>query len=185
MLAYQFFALREVTLTDLRFPFTARWYSERGVVKLSKRYGSELVRRDGFAHVRREELFDVAMSPDQTGAVAGQLQLDLPAQGGNSEPDWCALAAAYENGKGGLGFVLAQNMFLLPEYPWTISALASRLAIKPRMLQMSLFQECYSFDAVLRRCRRLNALLQLGGAGCVFEIVAGPVCAPDNIVARH
>jgi len=165
--------MREVTLTDLRFPFTARWYSERGVVKLSRRYGSELVRRGHFAHVRREELFDVAMSPDQTGAVAGQLQLDLPARSGNTEPDWPALASAYENTEGGLGFVLAQNMFFAPEYPWTIGALASRLAIKPRMLQMRLFQECYSFDAVLRRCRRLNALLQIGGPDCTFEVITG------------
>jgi hypothetical protein len=173
VLAYQFVATRGVELKGLRFPFPLRWYSERGIHRLSKGCRGELLRRGGYARIRLEELFDVQMTPDETGAVTGRLELGLTVKNTLSEPDWRALALMYSSKYRGFGVVLAQNMFQLPWYPWTIETVASRLDTKPRALQMTLFRECYSFDAALRRCRRLDTLLRVGNAHCIFEIVAG------------
>ncbi|WP_155630848.1 hypothetical protein [Burkholderia cepacia] len=191
MLAYQFIATRVVELKELRFPFPLKWHPERGIHHLSNECGGELLRRGSFIGVRPEELFDVQMMPDETGAVAGRVELNLTVISTPLEPDWDTLESVFSNNCRGFGVLLAQSMFQLPWYPWTIKTVASRIGTKPRALQMALFRECYSFDAVLRRCRRLNTLLQLGSDDCTFERVSDPAnawiiqCTSGSIVANH
>ncbi|MBN3793055.1 hypothetical protein [Burkholderia sp. Ac-20353] len=170
-MAYQFIATRGVELKALRFPFPLRWHSERGILQLSTACGGELVCRGSNVPVRPEELFDVQMAPDETGAVAGRLELGLTVKGPLLEPDWDTLTSIYSSNGRGFGLALAQNMFRLPWYPWSLENVASQLDTKPRALQMTLFRECYSFDAALRRCRRLDTLLREGNAHCSFERV--------------
>jgi len=171
VLAYQFVATRDVELKGLRFPFSLRWHCGRGIHQLSKSHGGELFRQMGKVHIRREEMFDVYMAPDRTGAVTGRLEIDLVLPSSQSEPDWEALARTYSTHPRGFGLSLAQTMFQLPWYPWQIEAVASRMDTKPRSLQMVLFRESYSFDAALRRCRQLNTLLRAGRTDCIFELV--------------
>lgn len=114
-------------------------------------------------------MFDVSMMPDETGAVTGRLEIDLDVSDAEAEPDWNALAAALSSNVRGVGLALTQTMFRFPWHGWKLEAVAARLDTTPRMLQMALFREAYSFDATLRRCRRLNSLLQIGHAHCTFS----------------
>ncbi|WP_124500876.1 MULTISPECIES: hypothetical protein [unclassified Burkholderia] len=174
-MAYQFVATRSVELTGLRFPFPLKWYAERGFLRISNEGRGELLFQGGNADVRVEESFDIRMTPDETGAVAGRLELDLTVKSALTEPEWGDLAAAYSGSRRGFGVALTQNMFQLPRYAWTLEKVASKLDIKPRALQMTLFRECYSFDSALRRCRQLDMLLQEGNSYCdclIFERVA-------------
>ncbi|WP_321897430.1 hypothetical protein [Burkholderia cepacia] len=179
-MAYQFIATRVVELKELRFPFPLKWHPVRGIHHLSTGCGEALIRRDSYINIRPEELFDVQMTPDETGAVAGRVELSLTMIDTLLEPDWDTLASVYSKNCRGFGVLLAQNMFQQPWYPWTIRAVASRLDTKPRALQMALFRECYSFDAMLRRCRRLNTLLQLGSHDCTFEMIVDSADAPTT-----
>lgn len=148
--------------------------SLRGFVSLSRSGG---IARAEFTNFQKAsaEMFDVYMMPDQTGAVAGRLEIDLVLPASQSEPDWDALACTYSTDPRGFGLSLAQTMFRLPWYPWRLETVASRLGTKPRSLQIVLFRESYSFDAALRRCRQLNTLLRAGRTDCTFEIVPGAV----------
>lgn len=121
--------------------------------------------------IRHEEMFDVHMMPDETGAVTGRLEIDLMLRNKQSEPDWHSLALSYACNGRGFGLALTQSMFASPSYPWTLESLAARLGARPRAIQMALFRESYSFDAALRRCRSLHTLLRAGHAHCTFEAV--------------
>ncbi|MGU7776157.1 hypothetical protein ACV229_39135 [Burkholderia sp. MR1-5-21] len=178
VLAYQFVATRGVELRELRFPFPLIWHSDRGIHQVSKGSGGELLRGGSHVRIRMEELFDVQMTPDETGAVSGRLELGVTVDRALSEPEWDALALMYASNSRGFGVALTQSMFQLPWYPWTIEKVASQLDAKPRALQMTLFRECYSFNAALRRCRGLDTLLRVGNAHCAFEIVADSVEEP-------
>ena len=122
--------------------------------------------------VRTEELFDVCAIPDETGAAIGWLELEIGACGAATEPDWKGLTQAFSRDGGGFGLALAQNMFRLPWYAWRIEDVARALGVTRRALQMALFRESYSFDAALRRCRRLNQLLREGDARYRFAAIA-------------
>jgi hypothetical protein len=118
--------------------------------------------------VRSEELFDVCAIPDETGAAIGWLELEINVCSTATEPDWKVLKQAFLRDGGGFGLALAQDMFRVPWYAWRIEDVARELGVTRRSLQMALFRESYSFDAALRRCRRLNQLLREGDARCRF-----------------
>lgn len=169
--AYRFAATRGVAFKDLRFPFPLRWHAGRGIHQLSTRHGGERIDLRGEASMRVEELFDVQLFPDQTGAATGRLEIDLVARDRRSEPDWTSLALSLSCGRG-FGLALTQSMFALPSYPWALEPVAAQIGTKPRSIQMALFRESYSFDAALRRCRHLDALLRTGFDRCRFEAIA-------------
>jgi hypothetical protein len=174
MLAYRFVATRGVEITGLRFPFALRWCAGRGIHQLSRSRSGERFRPCGEVLIHREEMFDVHMMPDATGAVTGRLEIDLMQRHEQSEPDWRSLALTYVSSGRGFGLAVTQSMFALPAYSWTLDALAARLGATPRAIQMALFRESYSFDAALRRCRYLHTLLRVGHAHCTFEAVDCP-----------
>ena len=173
VLAYRFVATRGVELRGLRFPFALRWHTGRGIHQLSKTHSGQRYRPGGEVRIRLEEMFDVHMLPDETGAVTGRLEIELITADGPSEPDWHRLALIYSPHGRGFGLALTQSMFGLPWYPWTLESVAGRLCATPRSIQMALFRESYSFDAALRRCRHLHTLLRVGLAHCRFEAVDG------------
>jgi len=173
VLAYRFVATRGVEIRELRFPFALRWHAGRGIHLLSKTHGGARFRSGDEVRIGLEEMFDVRMIPDETGAVTGRLELEQMIRAERPVPDWRWLALAYSAHGRGFGLALTQSMFGLPWYPWTLDSLATHLCAKPRSIQMALFRESYSFDAALRRCRHLNTLLRVGLAHCRFEAVDG------------
>ncbi|MEM5310306.1 hypothetical protein [Paraburkholderia sp. JHI869] len=122
--------------------------------------------------VRTEEMFDVCAIPDETGAASGWLELEIGSWETATEPGWNVLKQAFLFDGGGFGLAMAQEMFRLPWYAWRIEDVARELGVTRRSLQMTLFRESYSFDAALRRCRRLNELLLEGNARCRFVAIA-------------
>ncbi|TDG06062.1 hypothetical protein E1N52_22795 [Paraburkholderia guartelaensis] len=110
--------------------------------------------------------------PDETGAAIGWLELEIDTWTTTTEPDWRRLMQAFSRNGGGFGLALAQDMFRLPWYAWRIEDVARALGVTRRSLQMALFRESYSFDAALRRCRRLNQMLREGDARCRFAAIA-------------
>lgn len=139
---------------------------------LTKRFGERQLGLNVPTRVRAEEMFDVCAMPDETGAAIGWLELDIETLATATEPDWKVLKQAWSRDQGGFGLALAQDMFRLPLYAWRIEDVARALSVTRRSLQMALFRESYSFDAALRRCRRLNQLLREGDARCRFAAIA-------------
>jgi AraC-like DNA-binding protein len=107
-----------------------------------------------------EQLFDVEVIPDHTGAATGWLEVQMPELTSRAAPDWKHLAVILRrSARPGIGLALTQSMFGCPCYAWTVGRVADELGVSRRELQMALFREAYSFAATLRRCRRLNKLL--------------------------
>lgn len=123
-----------------------------------------------------EELFDSHILPDAHGSAAGQLVIaaDFDHAGSASEPDWSSLRSAYARGSSGFGLALAQSMFKHPWYVWDIQLVAARLELTSKGLQTALFRDAYSYEAALRRCRRLHGMLERGHSGCFFTKVIEP-----------
>jgi len=169
---YRFDTMRETQLKGLRFPFALAWRAERGRHVLTSRLGGKELGLNAPMRVRTEEMFDVCAIPDETGAASGWLELEIDGCLTASEPDWKGLTQAFSRDRGGFGLALAQDMFRLPTYAWRIDDVARALGVTRRSLQMALFRESYSFDAALRRCRRLNQLLHEGDARCGFAVIA-------------
>lgn len=164
---YRFDTTRKMEWKGLRFPFASTWRAERGHHVLTRRLGEKPLRPDIPTRIWPEELIDVCAIPDQTGAATGWLELDIDASVTATEPDWNALRQAFK-ASGGFGLALAQAMFRLPQYTWRIEEVAHELGVTRRSLQMTLFRESYSFDAALRRCRRLHEWLSFGDPRCRF-----------------
>ncbi|MBN3728973.1 hypothetical protein G3N92_33035, partial [Burkholderia sp. Ac-20379] len=133
----------------------------------------------GLTRLPAEQLFDIEVVPGRSGAAAGAIVLPAPAfvAGGGTEPDWAALRAQLGaqpacTARHGFALALTQAMFELPGYAWRIERVARELDVSRRAIQMALFRECYSFNAALLRCRRLNRLLdggvQRGDGGDAF-----------------
>jgi len=169
---YRFDTTRETQLKGLRFPFALAWRAERGRHVLTSRLGGKQLGVNAPIRVRTEEMFDVCAIPDETGAAIGWLELEIDTWTTTTEPDWRRLMQAFSRNGGGFGLALAQDMFRLPWYAWRIEDVARALGVTRRSLQMALFRESYSFDAALRRCRRLNQLLREGDARCRFAAIA-------------
>jgi hypothetical protein len=172
---YRFDTMRETQLKGLRFPFALAWRAERGCHVLTSRLGGKQLGLNAPMRVRTEEMFDVCAIPDETGAASGWLELEIDACTTATVPDWNGLMQAFSRDGGGFGLALAQAMFRLPWYAWRIEDAARALGVTRRSLQMALFRESYSFDAALRRCRRLNQLLREGDARCRFAAIARSV----------
>jgi hypothetical protein len=178
---YRFDATRAVELKGLRFPFASTWRAERGHHVLTKRMGRQRLNLDAPMRVDREEMIDVCAIPDETGAASGWFELHTGVCVSTTVPDWATLSAAFSRGEG-FGLALTQAMFGLPGYAWRIEIVAAELGITRRALQMTLFRESYSFDAALRRCRRLNQLLRDGDARCRFApILRSAVREPPSL----
>ncbi|MEX3985126.1 hypothetical protein AB4Y45_39875 [Paraburkholderia sp. EG287A] len=160
-------------MKGLRFPFAVAWRAERGHHVLTSRLGGKQLDLNAPMRVRTEEMFDVYAIPDESGAASGWLELEIGAYTAAMEPDWKGLTQAFSRDGGGFGLALAQAMFRLPWYAWRIEDVARALGVTRRSLQMALFRESYSFDAALRRCRRLNQLLREGDARRRFAAMAG------------
>jgi hypothetical protein len=120
--------------------------------------------------LKAEQLFGIHMTPDSSGAVTINLAIDVGQTTRRPEPDWAELARVYLEARG-FGQALAQSMFKNPLYPWNLGQTASALGAQPRSLQMALFREGYSFDAALRRCRRLHTLLEEGDAVAGLKVM--------------
>lgn len=164
--AYRFASVRGFRLGTLRFPYPLVWHTERGMHRIAASRAEMPALTGGLTRLHAEQLFDIEVAPGRSGAAAGSIVLPAPAfvTGGGAEPDWAALRArlhAQLNGTTRQGFALAltQAMFELPGHAWQIERVARELGASRRTLQMTLFRESYSFDAALRRCRRLNRLL--------------------------
>lgn len=170
---YDFFATRDIQWTDLRFPFPLRWRMGRGFHSLCAREGAALIRRAGEVQVKAEQLFDVSVAPDETGAVTGRIMLCGMIDAAGPEPDWPRLLHIYTVQSGVFGLALTQSMFQLPRYPWNMQDVAAQLHTEPRELQMMLFRQCYSFCAALRRCRALNKLLTMSSKDVQVSIATG------------
>jgi hypothetical protein len=167
--------MRETQLKGLRFPFALAWRAERGRHVLTSRLGGKQLGLNAPMRVRTEEMFDVYAIPDETGAASGWLELEIDGWTTATVPDWNGLTQAFSRDGGGFGLALAQAMFRLPWYAWRIEDAACALGVTRRSLQMALFHESYSFDAALRRCRRLDQLLREGDARCRFAAIARSV----------
>jgi hypothetical protein len=172
-LNYQLSAMRNVRIGDLRFPFPSRWRAVRGTQRVSTSNDTGLPAHSE-VRIKAEQLFDIHMTPDSSGAVTTHLTIDLGPITLRSEPDWDELGRAYPFTRG-FGMVLARSMFQIPVYPWNLRETASALRTQPRSLQMTLFREGYSFDAALRRCRRLNVLLEEGNVIAGLRVVSAPI----------
>lgn len=66
---------------------------------------------------------------------------------------------AFWQGSTPFGRALAQQMFEMPDYQWTLSELAHAVGTDTRTAQMRLFREAYSFASALKRCRMLRLFL--------------------------
>ncbi|AFT90175.1 hypothetical protein LMG9964_06248 [Paraburkholderia phenoliruptrix] len=159
-LEYQLSATRSVRIDNLRFPFPLRWRAVRGRFRLSTaRNAGDTTRSE--VRLRAEQLFDICMTPDSSGAVTTNLAIDFGPFRPRLEPDWDELGRVYPYSRG-FGLALVRSMFQSPYFPWDLRETAWALRTPPRSLQMTLFREGYSFDAALRRCRQLNTLLEKG-----------------------
>jgi hypothetical protein len=159
-LAYQLNATRSVQIEGLRLPFPSHWRSVRGTQRLTTSNDARLESASD-VRVKAEQLFGLHMTPDSSGAVTVDLVIDVGLTLPRAEPDWTELARVFLKTRG-FGPALARSMFQLPFYPWKLGETAAALGTQPRSLQMTLFREGYSFDAALRRCRRLHILLDGG-----------------------
>lgn len=160
MQMYAFVSLRGFHLSALQFPFPLVWRVERGSIRISARANVNAIAAGRSTRVRTEELFDVDVLPDRSGAAVGHLEIALPLPASLVEPDWSHLASCLASStRGGFGLALTQSMFRLPRYPWNVRTVARELGLDARILQMVLFRESYSFHAALQRCRRLTSLL--------------------------
>ncbi|SIT41411.1 conserved hypothetical protein [Paraburkholderia ribeironis] len=168
-LEYQLSATRSVQLNDLRFPFPSHWRAVRGTQRLSTASNAGLSLHSE-ARVRAEQLIDIFMTPDTSGGVTTHLTIDFGPMTPRPDPDWDELGRVYHHARG-FGLALARSMFQTPYYPWKLHETASALGTLPRSLQKTLFRECYSFDAALRRCRRLNGLLEEGNSSAGLRVV--------------
>jgi hypothetical protein len=157
---YQLNAMRSVRIDGLRIPFPSYWCAVRGTQRLSTSNDIRLSTHPD-AFVRAEQLFAIHMTPDSSGAVTINLTIDIGPSRSRLEPDWDQLRRAYLYGRD-FGPALVQSMFQMPRYAWRLGEVAAALEAPPRSLQMTLFREGYSFDAALRRCRRLHMLLEAG-----------------------
>lgn len=178
---YRFDTTRKIEWKGLRLPFASTWRAERGHHVLTRRLGERPLHLNVPTRIWAEELIDVCAVPDQTGAATGWLELDIETRAAITEPDWNALRQAF-TASGGFGLALAQAMFRLPQYAWRIEQVARELGVTRRSLQMTLFRESYSFDAALRRCRRLHEWLRYGDRRCRFaEFPSSAVYAPPTL----
>ncbi|AFT90217.1 hypothetical protein [Paraburkholderia phenoliruptrix] len=69
------------------------------------------------------------------------------------------LHQAFWHGGAPFGCALAQQIFAVPEYHWTLSEVAQAVGTDTGTLQMRLFREAYSFASSLKRCRMLRLFL--------------------------
>jgi hypothetical protein len=179
---YRFHTTRKTEWKGLRLPFTSIWRAERGHHVLTRRLGEEPLRLHVPMRIRAEELIDICAVPDRTGAASGWLELEVDVCADATEPDWNALRQAITAGSSGFGLALAQAMFKLPRYAWRIEEVACELGVTRRALQMTLFRESYSFDAALRRCRRLSEWLSDGDLrGRFAEFTSSAMHAPPTL----
>ncbi|AQH02625.1 hypothetical protein A9R05_27220 [Burkholderia sp. KK1] len=176
MLTYTFVSPRGAALLRLRIPFPLTWRSERGFLRVLKSDTERTFGQSGSFFVPTEELFDSHILPDAHGSAAGQLVIaaDFDHAGLACEPDWSSLRSVYARGSRGLGLALAQSMFKHPWYGWDIQLVAARLELTSKGLQTALFRDAYSYEAALRRCRRLHGMLERGHSGCFFTRVIEP-----------
>ncbi|WP_321802289.1 hypothetical protein [Burkholderia sp. BCC1988] len=156
---YRFASTRGFRFGALRFPFPLVWKTERGSHVIAGNESAAVRDWRSCTFVPAEHLFDVEVIPDDTGAATGWLEVQMPIQPILAEPDWSHLADLLRRSRSGFGLALTQSMFRFPSYAWEISVVAAQLGVSRRSLQMALFRESYSFDAALRRCRRLKKLL--------------------------
>ncbi|MEK6423956.1 MAG: hypothetical protein V4801_30580 [Burkholderia gladioli] len=166
--AYRFASARGFRLGTLRFPYPLAWHTERGTHRIAPPRAEAPVLTGGLTRLPAEQVFDIVVMPGRSGAAAGSIVLPAPAfvDGSGAEPDWAALHAQLTcTARHGFALALTQAMFELPAYAWQIERVAYELAVSRRTLQMALFRECYSFNAALLRCRRLNRLLHGAGEG--------------------
>ncbi|SAK63034.1 hypothetical protein AWB82_03260 [Caballeronia glebae] len=143
----------------MRFPFSVGWHAERGAHYIRRGAGEGHLEAGAIARIKAEELFDICLVPDHTGAVAGTIELEVDTLASGPEPDWVSLATAFLECSPSFGLALTQEMFRLPWYGWGPETVATKLETTRRCVQQKLFREAYSFYAALRRCRRLHSLL--------------------------
>ena len=172
---YQLNATRGVRLDDLRFPFPSHWRTVRGIQRLSTSKDTGLTSHPEL-RLKAEQLFGIQMTPDSSGAVTINLSMDFGPTVPSLEPNWVELGRVYLEACG-VGPSLARSMFRMPNYQWKLGETASALGVRPRSLQMALFREGYSFDATLRRCRRLHTLLEQGDPIAGLRVARG--CCAD------
>ncbi len=166
---YQLNATRSVRLDDLRVPFPSHWRTVRGTQRLSTSNDIDLTLHSEW-HLRAEQLFAIQMTPDSSGAVTVNVSMDLGPTMPGLGPDWVELARVFKEACG-VGPALARSMFKTPAYKWALDETAATLGARPRSLQMALFREGYSFNATLRRCRRLHALFEGGDTIAGLRVV--------------
>jgi hypothetical protein len=190
MVTYQFIAPRGADLLRLRIPFPLTWRAERGSLRVLKSDTDRSFGQRGSFFVPTEELFDSHIQADAYGGASGHLVIatDVACAATAGEPDWHALRFAYARGSRGFGLALAQSMFTHPGYAWDIHAVVSHLDASLKGVQTALFRDAYSYDATLRRCRRLHDMFDRGHAGCHFMRVTPTRHAPSittNIEKTH
>jgi hypothetical protein len=157
---YRIASTRGFRIESLRFPFPLTWCAERGTHKVSRGTDPVTIEPGRQTDLRTEQLFDIEVVPDSSGAATGWLKLQVPPYSPRAEPDWAYLKTVLAGScRLGIGLELTRSMFSFPGFHWKIDRVARMLGVSPRILQMALFRESYSFAATLARCRRLNQIL--------------------------